>query len=114
MTRIALFLAALAASAAAQAADAPPPNEGLAAVEALGRVNGLALACQQPALSSRARNAVITVAPKTRGYGEAFEAATSAAFLEQGKGASCPDAIGLNQQLAAAEARLKAAFPTPQ
>lgn len=114
MKRIAVVLAGLSLSAAVLAADTAPADEGLAAVQALGRVNGLALACQQPALSSRARNAVITGAPKTRGYGEAFEAATSATFLEQGKGGSCPDAATLNQQLVAAEARLKAAFPAAQ
>lgn len=111
MKRIATLLTGLALSATALAAGASAADEGLAAVEALGRVNGLALACQQPALSSRARNAVITGAPKTRGYGEAFEAATSTTFLEHGKGGACPDAASLNQQLAAAEARLKAAFP---
>ncbi|KAF4513895.1 UNVERIFIED_CONTAM: hypothetical protein B566_EDAN017576 [Ephemera danica] len=48
-----------------------------AAVAEVGRINGVALACQQPALVSRARNAILTSAPKTRAYGEAFEDATS-------------------------------------
>lgn len=113
MKRIATLLAGLVLCATAQAAGTPA-DEGQAAVEALGKLNGLALACQQPALSSRARNAVITGTPKTRGYGEAFEAATSATFLEQGKGGTCPDAASLSQQLTAAEARLKAAFPPAQ
>lgn len=86
-------------------------DEGSAAVEAIGRLNGIALACQQPALSSRARNAVITTAPKTRGYGEIFETATNTAYLEQGKGTTCPDAATLASNLAAAEARLQASFP---
>jgi hypothetical protein len=86
-------------------------DEASAAVQAVGRLNGIALACQQPALASRARNAVITTAPKTRGYGESFEAATNAAYLEQGKGATCPDAATLASNLAAAEARLQASFP---
>lgn len=89
-------------------------EEGPAAIEALGRINGTALACQQPALVSRARNAVVTTAPKTRAYGEIFENATNAAFLEQGKGHPCPDAAALAGRLTAAEQRLQAAFPAPR
>lgn len=87
-------------------------DEGTAAVEAIGRLNGIALACQQPAIVSRARNAVQTAAPKTRANGEAFEAATNAAYLEQGKGAPCPDAATLAGRLGEAEKQLQAAFPT--
>lgn len=93
----------------AQAAEA-----GTAAVEAIGRLNGIALACQQPALVDRARNAVITNAPKTRAYGEVFENATNAAYLEQGQGATCPDAATLASNMAAAEKRLQASFPAAQ
>ncbi|MBS1141114.1 MAG: hypothetical protein H6R13_2567 [Proteobacteria bacterium] len=100
---LALILASL--TNTSMAADA-----GTAAVEALGRLNGVALACQQPALVARARNAVITTAPKTRGYGEIFENATNAAYLEQGKGAVCPDAASLSSNMAAAEQRMKSAF----
>ena len=102
---LALILAALANSS--MAADTDP---GTVAVEALGRLNGIALACQQPALVTRARNAIITTAPKTRGYGEVFENATNAAYLEQGKGATCPDAASLASNIAAAEQRMKSAF----
>ncbi len=86
-------------------------DEGTAAVQALGRLNGIALACQQPALVSRTRNSVVTTAPKTRAVGEAFEEATNAAYLEQGKGGACPDAATLASNVAAAEKRLQAAFP---
>ncbi|WP_412478589.1 hypothetical protein [Azonexus sp. IMCC34839] len=85
-------------------------DEATQAVEAIGKINGIALACQQPALSSRARNAVQTGAPKTRAYGEAFENATNAAFLAQGKGV-CPSANELSAQLGAAESALSKAFP---
>ncbi len=107
----AAFVSALALSAALHAADGGPAQDGQAAIEALGRVNGQALACNQPAIGSRARNALVTGAPRSREVGEAFEAATSAAFLEQGRGSACPDAVTLSQDLAAAEARLRAAFP---
>lgn len=100
----ALFLSLLFSAAPVFAAD-----DGQAALEAIGQINGTALACQQPALVSRARNAVATTAPKTRAHGEVFENATNAAFLAQGK-AACPDAATLASQLAAAEQRLQAVF----
>jgi hypothetical protein len=89
-------------------------DPGTAAIEAIGKVNGMALACEQPAIASRARNAVTTTAPKTRANGEAFEIATNAAYLEQGKGAPCPDTAGFNAALGDAERKLQAAFPAPR
>ncbi len=100
----ALFLSLLCSAAPVFAAD-----DGQAALEAIGQINGTALACQQPALVSRARNAVATTAPKTRANGEVFENATNAAFLAQGK-AVCPHAATLAEQLGAAEKRLQAVF----
>ena len=105
---LALSLSALANPGLAAA------DEGMAAVETLGRLNGIALACQQPALVSRARNAVVTTAPKTRSYGEAFETATNAAYIEQGKGATCPDAASLASKIASAEKRLEESFAKPK
>jgi len=92
-------------SPAAFAGDA-----GTTAIEALGKVNGIALACQQPAVASRARNALVTTAPKTRANGEIFENATNAAYLEQGKGVACPDAATLANLVGAAEKGLQSAF----
>lgn len=105
-----IFAPLLALTLCAIANNSLAADENSAAVEAIGRLNGIALACQQPALVARARNAVITIAPKTRGYGEAFENATNAAYLEQGKGATCPDAATLASNMAAAEKRLQASF----
>jgi hypothetical protein len=89
-------------------------EEGAAAIEAIGKVNGMALACQQPAIASRARNALVNSAPKTRANGELFENATNAAYLEQGKGAACPDTASFSKALGEAEKNLQAAFPTPK
>jgi len=86
-------------------------EQGIAAIEALGKVNGMALACQQPAIASRARNALVTSAPKTRTNGELFENATNAAYLEQGKGALCPDTASFAKALGEAEKNLQTAFP---
>jgi len=93
------------------AAQAFAVEDGAAAIEAIGKVNGMALACQQPAIASRARNAVITIAPKTRSSGELFENATNAAYLEQGKGVVCPDTASFSKALGEAEKNLQAAFP---
>lgn len=90
-------------------------DEGSAAVTELGQLNGIALACNQPALVTRARNVVVTTAPKTRDIGEMFENATNAAYLEQGKRqAACPDSATLANRIAATEKRLQAAFPKSQ
>ncbi len=83
---------------------------GPAALIAIGEINGIALACQQPAIVSRARNAVTLSAPKTRANGEIFENATNAAYLKQGQGAACPDAPTLLKQINEAEKNLSAAF----
>ncbi|HEX6734907.1 MAG TPA: hypothetical protein VF096_08830 [Azonexus sp.] len=101
-----LLLALAGTGTACLAAD----DAGTAAIASLGQINGIALACQQPAIASRARNAMQTTAPKTRASGEAFEQATSAAFLEQGKGSTCPDVATLAAQLADAESRLQDAY----
>lgn len=86
-------------------------DEGRTAITTMGEVNGIALACQQMALVSRARNAVATTAPKTRVNGEIFEEATNASYLEFGNSKKeCPDATALVQRLNDAEKRLTAAF----
>ena len=90
-------------------------DEGSAAVTELGKLNGIALACQQPALVARARNAIVTTVPNTRDIGETFAQATNAAYLEQGKGKTpCPDGATLASRVAAGEKRLQAAFPKAQ
>jgi hypothetical protein len=95
-------------------APASAADEGSAAITAMGEINGVALACQQMAIASRARNAITTTAPKTRGHGELFEESTNASFLDFGKNKkTCPDITTLVQRLTDAEKRLSAAFPKP-
>lgn len=102
----ALPLLLLGLAAFAGAAPAIADDAGSAAIASFGRIHGIALACQQPAIVSRARNAVQTTAPKTRANGETFEQATSAAFIEQGS-ADCPDVATLNARLGEAEQQLQ-------
>ena len=92
-------------------APALAADDGSAAITALGEINGVALACQQMAVVSRARHAITSSAPKTRGNGEIFEESTNASYLEFGKSQkTCPDAATLVKQLNDAEKRLSAAF----
>ncbi|PKO93757.1 MAG: hypothetical protein CVU16_04560 [Betaproteobacteria bacterium HGW-Betaproteobacteria-10] len=87
-------------------------DAGSAALAAIGEINGIALACAQPAIVSRARNAVTHSAAKTRANGEIFENATNAAYLKQGKDVTCPDAPTLAKKITEAEKNLSTAFAT--
>jgi len=102
----ALLLPCLLATFPATASELP----GRAALTMIGEVNGTALACQQLAIVSRARNAVATTAPKTREHGEVFEHATQTAFLALGQGGACPEAAVLTERLQTAEEALARAF----
>lgn len=84
-------------------------SAGLGAVEKLGTLNGQALACRQVELSSRARNALVAHAPKTREIGEAFESATNRAFLSP---AACGDRKRLATEIDAAIIDLRLVWPT--
>ena len=95
--------------------SAGEPSATLAPVAELGRLNGIALACKQPALTDRLRQAMVHGAPKSREVGETFEQATSRSFLSQGQaGGSCPDGKQLAERVELGIAALKAAFPAGQ
>jgi hypothetical protein len=94
---------------------AETPEAGLATLQELGQLNGQALACSQMGLSGKAKALMIKHSPKTRRYGEVFEEATHAAFLEQGKNAdSCPIAHDFAGRLSALATRLQATLPAVQ
>lgn len=76
------------------------------AINELGRLNGLALACGHPDVAARIGKAVVARFERTRANGAAFEQATQDAFITQGRGASpCPAraelAVGLEVVLLA-------------
>jgi hypothetical protein len=85
---------------------------GIAEVQALGALNGQALACRQYMVSKEAKALMIRHTPKTRRYGALFETATNAAFVAgAGEGAPCPTEADLVARLAESAAALQAVFP---
>lgn len=105
LTLLALLLAGL--SGFSHAAGTPGA-ELQQSVSALGQLNGIALACQQMALSARLREILINEAPKEREIGELYEQATQTAFLAQGQeGKSCPDSKAFAVQIDDARTTLR-------
>lgn len=105
--RIILALTGLLATGASLAeGDLTPALRS--SIDALGRLNGQALACQQMVLSTRLRNILIYQAPKERSIGEAFEQATQEAYLAQGQvDKACPDSKTLAAQIETATLELR-------
>lgn len=105
MKRFLLPLLLTATLVPAHAAEA----DGPAAVAALGRLNGQALACKQMDVATRAKNALVALAPKTREVGERFEAETNRAFLSP---APCGERQRLAAEVDAAVLALRLAYPS--
>lgn len=85
---------------------------GLDEVEALGHLNGKALACSQKNNVSRIKAVMISHAPKSRQYGATFESATQEAFLMRSKDQeACADTPVIALQVEELAARLRAMFP---
>lgn len=98
---------AIAAGDAAIAADAAAAAK--AAVGELGRINGLALACEHKDVVARAKMLMISRVAKTRELGVLFEEHTSAAFTAQAANrAGCPGRAALAVELEVAALRLPA------
>lgn len=75
-------------------------DAGLTDVQALGRLNGLALSCSMTDLATRIKQVMIQYAPKSSLHGQAFEQATNDAYLARSRGeADCPDKIKAISQL---------------
>ncbi len=112
MKRFILTLCLLGPALPAIAADSPS-DAGLTEIRELGLLNGQALACSHTQTASRIKAIMIQHAPKSRRYGEAFEAATNQAFLAQVKNdkAACEDGAALAKQAETLALRLQAAIP---
>lgn len=114
MKRSALLLYFLSLALSSQAADTPT-DAGMKEIQALGRINGQALACNYAETVSRIKTVIIQHAPKSRRYGAAFEEATNKAFLDQSRKdmTTCPDGPTLNGQADEATQHMQAALPAP-
>jgi hypothetical protein len=105
-----LFLLA----AAAVLAEDAPADVGLTAIEALGRINGQALACGEQAIAARAKQVMLKYAPRTPRYGSAFEQATQRGYMDQVKGQACPADAALATRTEAVVAELAAKLPATE
>lgn len=110
MRRFASMLLLLSIALPAGAADSA--DTALTEVRAMGRLNGQALACSHPESVARIKALMIKLTPKSRLYGEAFEAATNDGYLAQTKNeqAVCQDGASLAAQVEEEANRLQAAF----
>jgi hypothetical protein len=94
-------------------AQAQTPTElGLQAISDLAQVNGQALACQEMKAAGRAKNLMITHAPKTARFGSTYEEGTQQSYTAQMNSTlACPDASTFSVRLDALAQRLQTALP---
>ena len=91
-----------------------PLELALQVVGELAQVNGQALACQELKIAARAKRLMITHAPKTARFGDAYEVGTQQSYSAQVNGAAaCPDSTALTKRLDALAQRLQTALPVP-
>lgn len=96
----------------AQETGADKTEAALASVTQLARINGVALACQDMPVASRAKKLMLAHAPKTQRFGSAFEEATHGSYLTQTSGsAACPDSAALSAQLDTVAVQLQRTLP---
>lgn len=104
------FLAVLLSTAGpAVAEDAVDREE--AALRRLGQLNGLALHCKDLDRVRAIKQAVIRGVPKVRDYGEEFEEATNAAYLDAvNRRLPCPAQAQMENDVNAAVAHMTQVF----
>lgn len=89
----------------------PVDKAGLQAVEALGRLNGVALSCRYFDQVKRIKQILIDNLPKRRELGQLFEDTTNASFKEFiGSGAACPSPVAFTEDVGTAREELQKAF----
>lgn len=96
------------ASSSSAASDQDPRYQ---AVQAMGRLNGVALHCRYLDQVRRMKAAVVANAPKERSFGLAFDEATNQSFLDFIKTrAVCPEQAGFGRKVGHGIDALKAVF----
>ncbi|MES9950687.1 MAG: hypothetical protein ABW118_17150 [Candidatus Thiodiazotropha sp.] len=87
-------------------------SEQLAAITALGSLNGIALHCKALSETQRIKRTLVATLPKRRQLGELFDYETNRsymAFIE--KNNTCPTPRSLQQRVDEALDRLKSFYP---
>ncbi len=87
-------------------------SEQLAAITALGSLNGIALHCNALSETQRIKRELVATLPKRRQLGELFDYETNRsfmAFIE--KNDTCPSPQSLAQQVDEALGRLQSLYP---
>ena len=89
-------------------------NDQLAAIRALGSLNGVALHCDRLDQTQRIKRVLVVTLPKRRQLGELFDYQTNKAFMAfiENSGA-CPSAESFNEQVDAALEKLKTVYQKP-
>ncbi len=103
-----MFLLAM----AALPAFADEGEAAISVIQALGSINGQALACAELSAAGRAKSLMLAHGPKTTRFGIAFDEATQAAYLAQTRdGGVCPAGLVLTDKLNQLAPQLDALLP---
>ncbi|RMG29594.1 MAG: hypothetical protein D6721_05690 [Gammaproteobacteria bacterium] len=90
---------------------AAPPAERAAALDRMGELNGVALACRFDDQMRRIKQALIDTLPKQRRLGARFQEKTNAAFMAFVQaGRTCPSPAGFAREVDRAVQRLEQAY----
>ena len=109
--RIAVIGSVLLLGIAHAQADADFIKREEAAIGELAGLNATALACKDMDSVHRIKQAIIYGVPKLREYGDTFEEATNAAYLEIAKtGVQCPSPAAMTVRIDAAVQRIETVF----
>lgn len=85
---------------------------GMAEVDALGQINGTALACQDLPRARRTKDLMVRHAPKTERYGTRFDEATQQGYRAVLDGRTpCPDNATVDARLQTLAQRLQTVLP---
>ncbi|MET0080900.1 MAG: hypothetical protein ABW119_20765 [Candidatus Thiodiazotropha lotti] len=108
--RILMLLPVLFGMVRAEAAS----DDQLAAIQALGLLNGVALHCGQLGQTQRIKQALVLTLPKQRQLGELFDYQTNKSFMAFiNESQVCPSTEIFNQQVDMAIDKLNAVYQTP-
>lgn len=111
MRTASVFTAAFLIGFSGWAAAESSTDARLDAIQQLGQLNGVALACRYDDAVKRMKHAIIVAAPKERVYGQAFDESSNQGFMAfvQG-GQQCPGEFDFVRRVEAAIGEVTKAF----